>query len=340
MATPVTSCLALTMGDPTGIGPELSLKAWLARQAQHVPPFIYLGDADHLRRVAAQLELPVTVGQVESCDAALATFDDCLPALNFDLETPVDRGRPSAHHVNTIMASLETAISLATNRSVSAIITNPIHKKTMWQGGFTFPGHTEYLAAKAGNGKAPAKVCMMLIIPGLRVVPVTIHMPLRDVSAALRVDSIVRAGKLTYESLARDFGLERPKLGIASLNPHGGEEDGLGSEERDIIRPAIVELCTAGIDATGPFAADALFSAQSRRRFDAILCMYHDQALVPLKALDFERGVNVTLGLPFVRTSPDHGTAHDIAGKGIAKADSLIMALKTAHEIAQRRVPS
>ncbi len=340
MAKALTSCLALTMGDPSGIGPELSLKAWLSRRSHDLPPFVYIGNEDHLKRSAEHLALDAAIGRVETPADAFDAFNKKVPVIDIELKAPVEYGKPNAQHATAVIKSLDRAIAYVMNGSVGAIVTNPIHKKTMWDGGFRFPGHTEYLADKVKNGNSPADVVMMLAIKGLRVVPVTIHVPLKDVSASLDASSLVRIGMLTSQALTCDFGIEHPRLGVAGLNPHAGEDAALGSEERDIIAPAVEELRKAGIEASGPYPADTLFSEQLRTRFDAIICMYHDQALIPLKAIDFDRGINVTLGLPFVRTSPDHGTAHDIAGQGLAKPDSLIMALKTAHQIAERRATS
>lgn len=337
MATEAPPCLALTMGDPSGIGPEITVKAWLARHAHRTPPFVYVGNAEHIKGIIDHLSLRATVDDVTTCTEAVDVFDDHLPVLNCVHSERVEWGRPSRHHVNSIVQSLNTAIALTRDGSASALVTNPVHKKTMWQGGFAFPGHTEYLAAKTSAGNTKNDAVMMLTVPGLRVVPVTVHVPLSRVSGSLRTEDIIRAGSVTNDALITDFGIERPKLGIAALNPHAGEEADLGTEEQEVIGPAVNALCKAGLDAAGPYPADTLFAEHSRKRFDAIICMYHDQALIPLKTIDFHLGVNVTLGLPIVRTSPDHGTAHDLAGKGFANPASLIMALNMAHDIAQER---
>ena len=328
--------LALTMGEPAGIGGEITLKAWLARDCG-VPPFFVIDDALRLQRLADELHLAVPVRRVSGGQAAAACFGEALPVLDQPLPVAVRPGHPDAGNGSAVAAAIRTAVARTVAGEAAAVVTNPIHKKTLYGTGFAFPGHTEFLAALAGEGARPV---MMLAGPSLRVVPVTIHVSLRDAIAMLSADAIVAAASTTAAALRRDFGIARPRLAIAGLNPHAGEDGEMGGEEASIVAPAIERLRAAGIEAAGPLPPDAMFSPRARQGYDAAICMYHDQALIPLKALDFEAGVNVTLGLPFVRTSPDHGTAFDIAGTGRASAGSLIAALRLAADIAARRAAS
>jgi len=325
--------LALTMGEPAGIGGELAIKAWLAR-AEGVPPFVALDDPDRLRAVVEAMDADVSVAEVDDLSAIPARFADVLPVLPMRLSAPAEPGRPSARTAPDVIASIERAVALAQADDVAGVVTNPIQKKPLLEAGFEHPGHTEFLGALAGPGREPV---MMLVVPGLRVVPVTGHIALSAVAGALETDTIVRYGEIAARALVSDFGVVKPRLAVAALNPHGGEAGAFGDEEARIIAPAVERLTAAGVDAAGPKPADTLFHAAARERYDAVLCMYHDQALIPLKTVDFDRGVNVTLNLPFVRTSPDHGTALDIAGTGKANPASLIAALRTAAGIAAAR---
>lgn len=333
--------LALTMGEPAGVGPELALKAWCARQHETVPPFVYVGDATQLRATASQVGIDAAIHLVTDFSAVSEIFDQALPVFQCALPKPVRPGVPDMDNSARVVEAIAQALRLIREDKACGLVTNPIHKKSMWQVGFSFPGHTEYLAAAAQRiwGRS-AKVAMMLVVPGLRVVPVTRHIPLKDVPRLLDTETIVETGLIVAGGLAKDFAIHNPRLAIAALNPHGGEDGELGDEESRVIKPAVDALRAEGILVTGPIAADTLFHEDSRRNVDAILCMYHDQALIPLKTLNFYEGVNVTLGLPFVRTSPDHGTAFDIAGQGTAKSGSLISALKMAATIAQERAKS
>jgi 4-hydroxythreonine-4-phosphate dehydrogenase len=324
------------MGEPAGIGGEIALKAWLAREAD-LPAFVLVDDAARLRKLAADLDLPVPVWTVNGAAAALAVFAEALPVVNRPLPRPVLPGRPAAANTAAVAGAIDTAVALVRSGEAAALVTNPIHKKVLHDGGFRFPGHTEYLAALAGNGRRPV---MMLACPTLRVVPVTAHLSLRRAIEALRADDIVATARVTYAALRDDFGIAEPTLAVAGLNPHAGEDGEMGDEEAAVIAPAVARLRDEGIVATGPLPPDTLFSPRGRTRYDAAICMYHDQALIPLKALDVDGGVNVTLGLPFVRTSPDHGTAFDIAGTGRASEASLVAALKLADQIARRRARS
>ncbi|HZB90839.1 MAG TPA: 4-hydroxythreonine-4-phosphate dehydrogenase PdxA [Stellaceae bacterium] len=325
--------LALTMGEPAGIGGEVALLAWLRRQEAGVPPFFLIDDPTRLEALRARLGWSVELRRIAAPEETPAAFGEALPVLPLALPQAQEPGRPEPANAPAVIAAIATGAQLTAAGRAAALVTNPIQKEALYAAGFRHPGHTEFLAELAG-GATPA---MMLVCAELRVVPVTIHQPLREALAALTTDRIVAAGRIAAAGLARDFGVARPRLAVAGLNPHAGEHGALGREEIDIIAPAIAALRTAGIDATGPAPADTLFHPAARRRYDAALCMYHDQALIPLKTIDFAGGVNVTLGLPFIRTSPDHGTALDIAGTGRADPTSLIAALRLAGEMAAMR---
>lgn len=326
--------LALTMGEPAGIGGDITLKAWAARHEAGLPPFVVLDDPARLVALAAKLGLAVPVQAVSSPEEAVALFDSALPVLPVGLGTAVIAGKPDPANGAAVIASIDQAVALVQGGQAAAVVTNPIQKSSLYAAGFRHPGHTEYLAHLAGLADEPI---MMLAAADLRVVPVTIHVSVRDAVNQLTTDAIVHAGRVTAASLARDFGIERPRLAVAGLNPHAGEGGAMGREEIDIIEPAIAILRADDIDVSGPRPPDTMFHAAARRGYDAALCMYHDQALIPVKTVDFDGGVNITLGLPFVRTSPDHGTALDIAGTGAANATSLIAALKTADRMARNR---
>ncbi len=334
-------CLALTMGDPAGIGGEIALKAWRASRDANtgpIPPFFVIDDPARLSRIARDLRLDAPVIEIAEPSAARDAFTRGLPVLPQTVAGPCEPGKPSAANAPAVIASIERAVALALSGRAAAVVTNPVHKGTLYAGGFRHPGHTEFLAELASRHTGEAATPVMMLADGdFRVVPVTVHLPLRDVAEALDTAAIVNAGRITASALARDFAVPRPRLVVAGLNPHAGEGGALGSEERDIIAPAVAELCALGISVRGPLAADTLFHDAARKTYDAALCMYHDQALIPLKTLAFDRGVNITLGLPFIRTSPDHGTAFDIAGKGTARESSLIAALRCAASMAKRR---
>ena len=325
--------LALTIGEPAGIGGEITLKAWRTRKAEHLPPFFVLDAPERLTQLAAALRLDVPVRPIAAPEEAAAIFASALPVLPIALPRPVVPGKLDSGNAAAVIAAIRQAVELVQRGRAAAIVTNPIQKETLYAAGFPHPGHTEYLAELAG-GVTPV---MMLVGPALRVVPVTIHMPLRQAIASLRTADIVTAAKIAAAGLERDFAIARPRLAVAGLNPHAGENGTMGREDIEIVAPAVKALRELGIDAAGPLAPDTMFHAAARERYDAAICMYHDQALIPLKTLDFDRGVNITLGLPFIRTSPDHGTALDIAGKGIANPASLIAALALAGELALRR---
>ncbi len=319
------------MGDPAGIAGEITAGAWTRLRATG-PAFVVLGDVDWLRRFG-----PVQV--VGSASEASEAFAAAMPVLPIDLPTPVTPGMPDSANAPAIIASIERAVLLAQSGEVEAVVTNPISKAVLTRAGFPHPGHTEFLAALSG---AAGCEVMMLAAPALRVVPVTIHVSLRRALALLSTEAIVAAGRTTAAALRQDFGIAAPRLAVAGLNPHAGEQGTMGDEERSLIEPAIAALRAGGIDARGPYPPDTMFTEQARAGYDAALCMYHDQALIPLKTLDMVNGVNVTLGLPIVRTSPDHGTAFDIAGawragQGLADPSSLVAALRLASSIAAHR---
>ena len=328
--------LALTMGDPAGIGGELSLRAWTALRLGPLR-FVLLDDPDRLRRLAAALQLGVPIREVDSPAAAVALFPVALPVLPVRLAAAPSPGKPDPANAAAVIASIEQATALALLGAAGGVVTNPINKAALYHAGFAYPGHTEFLAALTG---VPGRQIMMLASPQLRVVPVTVHVSLRNALAMLTAELIVAAARTTAVALRRDFGFLSPRLAIAGLNPHAGEQGALGDEETTIIAPAMAMLRAENIDVSGPWPPDTMFTAAARTRYDAAICMYHDQALIPLKTLDMEHGVNVTLGLPIVRTSPDHGTAYDIAGTGTADPTSLLAAIDLAATLAERRLVS
>ena len=318
--------IALTMGDPAGIGGELTMRAWQALHRDG-PCFVALDDPSRFCRRADRRKLH---RQMQRAPSSPPHFRCCRSRL----AVAPRPGHPDKANAAAVIASIERAAALCLSGEVGGMVTNPINKAALYDAGFAYPGHTEFLAELTG---AHGRQIMMLASPELRVVPVTVHASLRNSIAMLTTEAIVAAARTTATALQRDFGIARPRLAIAGLNPHAGEQGALGDEETTIIGPAIAALRNAGIDVSGPWSPDTMFTAAARTRYDAAICMYHDQALIPLKTLDMDRGVNVTLGLPIVRTSPDHGTAYDIAGKGIANPASLIAAIELAALLATRR---
>ncbi|MCX7380555.1 MAG: 4-hydroxythreonine-4-phosphate dehydrogenase PdxA [Alphaproteobacteria bacterium] len=323
--------LALTMGDPAGIGGELSLKAWKARRGGR--PFVALDDPDRLADIARSLGLDVPVRAVNAAGAAGAVFREALPVLPIKLGAAAVPGVADPANAHAVIASIEQATKLTMAGETAAVVTNPIHKSTLYGIGFPYPGHTEFLAALTG---APLPV-MMLASPDLRVVPITVHASLRRMLEMITIERIVDVCRVTAAALQQHWGIVNPRLAVAGLNPHAGEDGTMGEEEIAIIRPAIDILRAEGMDVTGPWAADSMFTPEARAGYDVAMGMYHDQALIPLKTLDMRRGVNTTLGLPIIRTSPDHGTAFAIAGQGIADASSLIAAIDLASDLARRQ---
>jgi len=326
--------LALTMGEPAGIGGEIALAAWLRRRPDG-PRFVLIDDPARLDSLIHRLGLSVPLRIVASPAEANACFAEALPVLPHPVPVAVAPGQPDPANAGAVAGAIERAVRLAEQGAVAGIVTNPIHKAVMQRGGFAFPGHTEFLAALTGT-PAGTEV-MMLACPALRVVPVTIHVALRAAISQLTTEAIVTAGRVAARGLQRDFGLAAPRLAVAGLNPHAGEEGAMGHEDQEIVAPAVAQLRAEGIDAFGPLPSDTLFHAAARATYDLALCMYHDQALIPLKTLGFDQGVNITLGLPVVRTSPDHGTAFALAGRFQADPGSLIAALETAAAMARRR---
>lgn len=330
--------LALTQGDPAGIGPDITLTAWLGRRELGLAPFLFIGDPVVLSGRARQLGLDVPLKETDAAGACGA-FADTLPVLPISAGIAVVAGEPHVATAKGTIAAIETAVSLTLKGEATGVVTNPIAKSVLYEAGFGFPGHTEFLAdlATRATGK-PCMPVMMLAGPKLRAIPVTIHIPLKDVPAALTTALIIETCRISASDLHARFGIANPRLAVAGLNPHAGEDGALGKEDQDIIQPAIQVLRAEGIDAFGPLPADTMFHDDARHRYDVAICMYHDQALIPAKALGFDDSVNVTLGLPFIRTSPDHGTAFGIAGKNVAKAQSLVAALKLATSLGRTTI--
>jgi 4-hydroxythreonine-4-phosphate dehydrogenase len=321
------------MGEPAGIGGEIALKAWTRREG--LPPFFIIDDAARLTALARRFGIDCPVATIAAPSETASVFQKALPVLplSVSLAAGVTLGKPEAATASSVVGAINQAVDAVTSGAASGMITNPIQKATLQNAGFAFPGHTEYLGHLAGV----ADPVMMLLIEDLKVVPVTVHVAVKDIAGALTTRAIMHCGRATAAALLHDFAIARPRLAVAALNPHAGEKGKMGGEEASIIAPAIAQLRESGIDVSGPHPADTLFHAAARRTYDAALCMYHDQALIPLKTLDFAGGVNMTLGLPFVRTSPDHGTACDIASAGTADPSSLIAAIRTAGAVAARR---
>jgi len=326
--------LAVSLGDPAGVGPELICEAWSRRDLAALPAFFAVGGLGLLRDAAKARGLDVPLQAIDDPAAAAAAFGRALPVLGGP-DTPYRPGEPDDHGARLALASLEQASALAVAGDAGGLVTGPIAKARLAQVGFAFPGQTEFVAHACGVAASDA--VMMLAGPSLRTVPMTVHCALAEVSGRLTTELIVRRTRIVAQAMRRDFGIAAPRLAIAALNPHAGEDGRMGREEIEIIAPAIAALRAEGIDASGPHPADSLFAARARATYDVAIAMYHDQALVPLKALDFDQGVNMTLGLPVVRTSPDHGTAFAIAGKGIADPGAMIAAIRMAGEIAARR---
>ncbi len=326
--------LALTLGEPAGIGPDLALAIWRRRAELDLPPFYIVGDPEFLRRRAAILGLDVPIVSVTAA-AAAAAFHSALPVLPLGIAVTAEPGRPDGLSAPAAVASIRRAVADVMAGAAAAIVTNPIAKNVLYNWGFAEPGHTEFLATLVQEATGVSlRPVMMLWSPELAVVPVTIHLPLRDIFKHLSTELIVETGRIVAHDLATRFKLPHPRLAIAGLNPHAGEAGTLGEEDRTVVAPAVARLVAEGIDAKGPLAADSMFHERARASYDAALCMYHDQALIPIKTLAFDHAVNVTLGLPFVRTSPDHGTAFDIAGTGRADPTSLVAALRLAARLA------
>ena len=322
--------LAITMGDPAGIGPELLLKAWRARRTRQLPAFFALADPVILAQRAQALGLEIEMAPATP-ETAASIFAQALPVAPLVHTTQARAGQPEAANAPAIVESIERAVACVAAGSARALVTNPIAKSVLYAAGFAHPGHTEFLGELATRYYGGAyRAVMMLWAEELAVAPITIHIPLAEAPKKLTRELILETGAIVARDLTRRFGIAQPRLAFAGLNPHAGEEGALGREEIDVIAPALAALRDRGIDARGPFPADTLFHAAARAGYDVALCPTHDQALIPIKTLAFERGVNVTLGLPFVRASPDHGTAFDIADRGVADPTSLIEAIRLA----------
>ncbi|RJT21256.1 4-hydroxythreonine-4-phosphate dehydrogenase PdxA [Chakrabartia godavariana] len=322
--------LAVTLGDPAGIGPEIVGKAWDVRAESGLPCFFAVGDERTLRHV---WHGPVAL--IETPSQAATVFDDALPLINVPDGGETVPGMPTLEGARCALDTLGLAIGLAQSGAAAALVTGPVSKKKLQEVGFTHPGQTEFIAERCGV--SAVNVAMMLAGPGLRVIPITIHIALAQVPEALTTDLIVSRGRVAAKGLIKDFGIAAPRIAVAGLNPHAGEQGSMGDEEMTIILPAIEQLRAEGLDVIGPVAPDALFTPHMRGRYDLALCMYHDQGLIPLKALCFDDGVNMTLGLPIIRTSPDHGTAYDIAGQNIAQPGAMIAAIRMAGLAAANR---
>jgi 4-hydroxythreonine-4-phosphate dehydrogenase len=333
--------LALTLGEPAGIGPDLAVAVWRRRAELDLPRFYLIADPDFIRRRAERLGLEVPIATVTPA-AAAAAFPSALPVVDLDVAVSAEPGRPDRSSAPAAIASLRRAVADVLSGAAAAVVTSPVAKNVLYSWGFAEPGQTEFLAtlAQETTGKWQRPV-MMLWSPELAVVPVTIHLPLREIFAHLSTELVIETGRIVARDLAGRFRIPRPRLAVAGLNPHAGEEGTLGEEDRAIVAPAVARLKADGIDVRGPLPADSLFHQRARASYDAALCMYHDQALIPIKTLAFDHAVNVTLGLPFVRTSPDHGTAFDIAGTGTADATSLVAAVWLAARLAMadKRAP-
>lgn len=324
------SALAVTMGEPAGIGPEIALQAWMQRKARDLPPFFLIADPDHIAHLAERLGYAVPIVATEP-ERAAEMFPLALPVLPLGTAVIAEPGQPNAADAPSVIEAIRLGVELVHHKRAAALVTNPISKAPLMRAGFPHPGHTEFLGALAEQhtGK-PSLPVMMLWSEELAVVPVTVHIPLADVPRALTKELLAETVQILARDLRVRFNIHTPRLAIAGLNPHSGEDGELGREELDIIRPVLDELRSEGLNILGPLPADTIFHAEARESYDAALCMYHDQALIPIKTLAFDRAVNVTLGLPFVRTSPDHGTAFGLAGTGKASPASLIAAIKLA----------
>jgi 4-hydroxythreonine-4-phosphate dehydrogenase len=329
--------LALSVGDPSGIGPEIAAMAWLRRDESAVPPFYLLADPALVEARARSAGLAISIAEATP-EKAGQIFQDALPVVPLAARFADTPGRPDASNASGIIEAIDRAVADSLAGRATAVVTCPIAKKTLYDSGFEFPGHTEYLAHLAARHTGTeAMPVMMLAGPELRTIPVTIHIPLAEVPGRLTTELIVETGRIAAIDLRDRFGIAQPRLAVAGLNPHAGEGGAMGQEDERIVAPAVAILRAEGVDATGPLPADTMFHRQARAGYDVALCMYHDQALIPAKTLAFDEAVNVTLGLPFIRTSPDHGTAFGIAGKGVARPDSLVAALKLARWLADNR---
>jgi 4-hydroxythreonine-4-phosphate dehydrogenase len=331
--------LALTVGEPAGVGPDITFAAWRQRKELGLQPFYLLADPTFIRMRARRIAPDLPIAVVEP-SAASAAFGDSLPIVDIGVRISAEPGRPDQSSAPAVLAAIRRAVDDVRTGAAAGVVTNPIAKNVLYRSGFGEPGHTEYLARLAMESTGiPVHPVMLLWSPELAVVPVTIHLPLKEVVPTLTTDLIVQTGRIVARDFRGRFGIAHPRLAVAGLNPHAGEEGALGDEDITVVRPAVERLRADGMDAVGPLPADSLFHRDARARYDVALAMYHDQALIPIKTLAFDHAVNVTLGLPFVRTSPDHGTALDIAGTGRARPGSLIAALQLASRLTAKTEP-
>ncbi len=326
--------LALTCGEPAGVAAEITAQAWLALRSQTDFQFVLIGDCEQLQKRASSSGFDVPFAPVSSASDVAGVFSDGVPVLHRPLVCDSVAGQLDGRNAKPVIAAIDEAVTLCLSRDVDAMVTNPIQKETLYGAGFSFQGHTDYLAQLTRDKGYAAHDVMMLVAGDLRAVPITVHIPLVEIVKHLSAEMIVTQGLVVRDALIKYFGVAAPRIAVTGLNPHAGENGAMGTEEKTLITPAIRELQSRGVTAFGPLPADTAFHAEARASYDAILCMYHDQALIPAKTLDFHGGVNVTLGLPFIRTSPDHGTALGIAGQGVANPTSLIAALNLAHRMA------
>jgi 4-hydroxythreonine-4-phosphate dehydrogenase len=326
--------LALTLGEPAGIGPDIALLAWQRREPGGV--FLVIGNRECLACRAQLMGLEVPLAAIADPGEAAAVFDEALPVLDMPLAAQPVPGTLDPAAAPGVVGAIEAAVALALEGGIAGIVTNPIHKDALYRAGFAYQGHTDFLAHLARQAGYDAEPVMMLSAGSFRTVPLTVHIPLKDVAGAISEDLILRQARVVARDLSGLIG-GPVRMVVAGLNPHAGENGAIGTEERDIIAPAIARLQGEGLDVTGPLSADTLFHDEVRGRFDVFLCMYHDQALIPVKTIGFHEGVNTTLGLPFVRTSPDHGTALALAGSGNANPSSLLAALRLARQLATAR---
>ncbi len=328
--------IALTMGDPAGIGLEITIKAWTQRGRFGNIPFALFADPGAVKTEAQRLQIDLPIAEIDRAPQAAKLFRQALPIVPIALKATPKAGHPNKDNALAVIDSIKQSVRAIANGEAAAIVTNPIAKNVLYDAGFQYPGHTEFLGALANEywpQHSPYAPVMMLTSDTLRVVPVTIHLPISEVPKALTHEHICHAARLTHATLMNKLQVERPRLAVCGLNPHAGENGTIGTEDNEIIAPAIRTLQSQGLTVSGPHAADALFHAKALKSYDAFIAMYHDQALIPFKTLAFDSGVNVTLGLPFTRTSPDHGTAFQIAGSGTASPESLVASLRMAHHL-------
>ena len=332
--------IAVTIGEPSGIGPEVIIKSWFKRRENMLPPFFVIGSPEIIQKHAEQIRLPIPIEVISGPRETAEAYDQVLPVIDLGLDSDFHFAVPNQNTAQTVISAIDHAVEYIMRGQARAMATAPIHKAALYSAGFTSPGHTEYLAeqVKKHIGKEFQSV-MMLASEELCVVPLTIHEPLHKVPELINHALLVRTIKTIHDSMKKYFGLPSPRIAVSGLNPHAGENNSMGTEDSQIIAPAIEAIKKKGIDVSGPIPADTMFHKAARAQYDVALCMYHDQALIPIKTIDFDAGVNVTLGLPIVRTSPDHGTALNIVGRGTANPTSMINSLKLADRMSKNISP-